>query len=75
MRRGDREYLFDMLEACRRIQRYLSSITYEDFLQDEQKQDAVVRNLEILGEAAKKDQCTHTKEISERGLEEHSQNA
>jgi uncharacterized protein with HEPN domain len=42
-----------MREAVQRIALYTAGMTYETFLSDTKKQDAVVRNLEILGEAAK----------------------
>lgn len=47
-------YLNDMLGAIEKIQRYTSKMTYEGFKNDELVQDAAIRNLEILGEAAKK---------------------
>ena len=43
----------DVREAIVRIRRYLRGMTYRRFLVDTKTQDAVVRNLEILGEAAK----------------------
>ena len=43
----------DMREAIVRIQSYTSGITYGQFLADSKTQDAVIRNIEILGEAAK----------------------
>jgi uncharacterized protein with HEPN domain len=43
-----------MLEATRRILTYTRGMTYEQFQQDYRTQDAVLRNLEVLGEAAKK---------------------
>ena len=43
----------DMLEAIRRIERYIAGISYEEFCQDQKTIDAVVRNLEIIGEAAR----------------------
>lgn len=52
--RGEREYLADMREAIQRIQEYTSGLTYGDFLADAKTQDAVIRNIEILGEAAKR---------------------
>ena len=52
-RRSDREFLQDIQEAVRRIAEYISGMTYEDFLRDSKTQDAVVRNLEIIGEATK----------------------
>jgi hypothetical protein len=42
-----------MREANIRIQSYTSGTTYGQFLADSKTQDAVVRNIEILGEAAK----------------------
>jgi len=53
MRRGDREFLLDILEACRRITIYTQNLNYDEFLKNEEKQDAVIRNMEIIGEAVK----------------------
>lgn len=47
------DYLGHMLEAIRRINRYIENLTEAAFLENEQVQDAVVRNIEILGEAAR----------------------
>ena len=44
----------DMLEAIERIARYTDGMPIADFVADERTQDAVLRNLEILGEAAKR---------------------
>ena len=52
-KRGNVEFLNDVQEAIRRIELYTQDIDYEDFLEDIKAQDAVVRNLEIIGEAAK----------------------
>jgi uncharacterized protein with HEPN domain len=41
-----------MIEAIGRIAQYTSGIPREGFLADRMKIDAVVRNLEIIGEAA-----------------------
>ncbi len=51
--RRDWDYLEDMRVAIERIQRYLTSLSRAEFEQDEKTQDAVIRNLEIIGEAAK----------------------
>ena len=53
-KRGDREYLADMHEAIQRIQQYTSGLWYSQFLADPKTQDAVIRNVEILGEAVKR---------------------
>ena len=52
MHRDYRLYLDDILEAIVRIRKYVSGLDYATFLQDSKTQDAVVRNLEIIGEAA-----------------------
>lgn len=53
-KRTDREFLSDILEAIRRIRAYTAGMTFEAFLWDTKTQDAVVRNLEIIGEATKR---------------------
>lgn len=52
MPRDPRLYLDDILEAIARIGEYTASMDYDAFRQDRKTQDAVVRNLEIIGEAA-----------------------
>ena len=47
-----RDYLEHIQQALSRIRRYLTDIDYAVFLANEEKQDAVIRNLEIIGEAA-----------------------
>jgi len=52
-KRGDKEFLCDIKEAINRIKNYIGDMDYEKFLQDTKTQDALVRNLEIIGEAVK----------------------
>lgn len=52
--RSDDLLLADLREALHRISTYTSGMTYEAFAEDSKTQDAVIRNLEILGEATKK---------------------
>ena len=47
------EYLGHIVEAIQRIERYVGQMTEAAFLQDERTQDAVIRNLEIIGEASR----------------------
>ena len=47
-------YIGDILRACEKVSRYTSGLTRESFAADERTVDAVVRNLEIIGEAAKR---------------------
>ena len=44
--------LQDIMEAGRNIKSYVSAMTYDDFVNDAKTRDAVVRNFEIIGEAA-----------------------
>ncbi len=43
----------DMLNAIYKIERYTAGLERQGFLEDEKTIDAVVRNLEILGEATR----------------------
>jgi uncharacterized protein with HEPN domain len=54
MPRDYKLYLEDVLSAIGRIRRYVSGSSSEMLAGDEKTLDAVVRNLEIIGEAAKK---------------------
>ena len=46
-------YLKDMRNAAEKILRYTHSISFEAFKKNEEKIDATLHNLEVLGEAAK----------------------
>lgn len=46
--------LKDMLEAAQKILSYTNEMSYEDFADDDKTKDAVVRNFEVIGEAAKR---------------------
>ena len=48
----DDAYLYDMLESAQAILEYLGGKTWDEFSKDALLQDAVVRRLEIIGEAA-----------------------
>jgi uncharacterized protein with HEPN domain len=50
---ADGDFLSGIQEAVRRIEVYTAATTYEAFLADIRTQDAVIRNLEIIGEATK----------------------
>lgn len=44
--------LEDMLDSAKKIKRYTKDYDYETFTSDDKTMDAVVRNFEIIGEAA-----------------------
>ena len=52
-KRDWRLYADDIIEACVKIRRFIAGIDYDAFVADERTCDAVIRNLEIIGEAAK----------------------
>lgn len=51
--KDDRLYLHHMVERCHRITRFIAA-GREEFMTSEQLQDAVIRNVEVIGEAAKR---------------------
>jgi uncharacterized protein with HEPN domain len=51
--RDDSEYVADMLEACDRIIVYVADMSSYQLTQDRKTLDAIVWNLQVLGEAAK----------------------
>ncbi|MBI5827313.1 MAG: DUF86 domain-containing protein [Deltaproteobacteria bacterium] len=50
----DKVYLLDILEASRFALGYIGKKPREDFLKDTQCQDAVIRRIVIIGEAARR---------------------
>jgi uncharacterized protein with HEPN domain len=44
--------LLDISEACDKIFRFTENMSYEEFTSDDKTSDAVIRNLEVIGEAA-----------------------
>lgn len=53
MTRDMRLYIEDILNSITKIQQYTQTIDEQDFLDNTQIQDAVLRRLEIIGEAVK----------------------
>ncbi|MBI4318994.1 MAG: DUF86 domain-containing protein [Chloroflexi bacterium] len=53
MKRDVRLYLDDILECVEKIQEYTKGINEEQFARNTLMQDAVLRRLEIIGEAVK----------------------
>jgi uncharacterized protein with HEPN domain len=54
MTREFKDYLMDLIEAMDKMEQFTEAITYEDFKKDEKTIFAVIRALEVMGEAAKK---------------------
>ena len=48
----DVPHIVDIVGSARLVRAYLEGVTRDDFMRNVQLQDAVVRRLEIIGEAA-----------------------
>lgn len=53
-KRGDKEFVIDMLISCQNIMEYTEGMDFSKFREDKKTKDAVIRNIEILGEAVKR---------------------
>ena len=53
MSREFKVFLNDILNAIKKIKSYTKNLSYDEFLKNSMVQDAVIRNLEIIGEAVK----------------------
>ena len=53
MSRNESLYLEDIQKSCEKVLRFTKGMTYKDFVYDELHFDAVLHNLEIIGEAVK----------------------
>lgn len=64
-KRNNQLLLIDIVDSIDKIEQYTSGLTKESFLKDSKTCDAVIRNFEIIGEAANrlteefKDKHTH----------------
>ena len=52
--RSARLLLADILSSARKIVHYTTNLSFEQFISDDRTVDAVIRNFEIIGEAARR---------------------
>lgn len=50
----DEAYLLDMLLAAQKVQRFIEDVTWDRFQQDDLLQSAVMHQVQIIGEAARR---------------------
>jgi uncharacterized protein with HEPN domain len=50
----DRESVLDIIEAVKKILAYTAGVTLAEFLANDEKQDAVLRRILVVGEATKR---------------------
>lgn len=53
MHRSALQYLDDIIEAIGNIEEDTTGISFDDFVADRRRKDAVIRNFEVIGEATK----------------------
>jgi uncharacterized protein with HEPN domain len=72
--RKDKAYLQDILDAIGDIEKFLEKVTEEEFYRNKEKQYAVLRALEIIGEATKNLSKEIRVKISCNSMERHCWN-
>lgn len=50
MKRNTADRLKDILESIEKIEQYISNITDKEFYRNEEKQDSIIRRIEIIGD-------------------------
>lgn len=58
-------FLLHIRDSIHQIEEYVSGFTYEQFVEDKKTQDAVIRQLEVIGEATSNLQETFKKKNSD----------
>jgi len=53
MKRNYSLFIKDIVDCIKKIERFMGSIKFEEFVKDDKTSDAVVRELEVIGEAVK----------------------
>ncbi len=53
MKRNYNLFIEDILDSIETIEHFVENMSFEDFVQDDKTSSAVIRKLEIMGEAAK----------------------
>jgi uncharacterized protein with HEPN domain len=54
MYKNDLAYIDHILDSIRKIQKFSKTLTLKEFSDNELVQDAIIRNIEVIGEASKK---------------------
>ena len=63
-KRSEQLLLADIIQSAQKILDYTTNLTFEEFIDDSRTVDAVVRNFEIIGEAANR--------LSEKFRDQHT---
>jgi len=63
MIKSDLAYIDHILDCIRKISEFSNGLSLKEFKTNELVQDAIIRNIEIIGEASKKSLSTQSKPI------------
>ncbi len=63
--KSDKLYIGHIVDAISAIEEYILDMNYDDFSKDRKTQDAVLRKLEVVGEASKRLSDELTKSLPE----------
>ena len=67
MIKDDLAYKDHILDCIRKIKEFSKGLSLEEFNANELVQDAIIRNIEIIGEASKRISKKHKTNVSARG--------
>jgi uncharacterized protein with HEPN domain len=73
-KREYRDYLIDIATSINDIELFIEGMTYEDFLNDKMASNAVIRSLEVIGEATKNLPKSNTRQGHFYSMEENGRN-
>lgn len=65
MKKTNKLYLEQFLERIERIELYVTNVTKEQFFSDNKMQDALIYNIEVLGEISKRFSEQYKTDVSE----------
>ncbi len=54
MKRTYRDYIYDVISSIKEIEEFVEGMSFEQFVKDKKTVNAVIRSLEVMGEAVKK---------------------
>ena len=61
----DKIYLLHIIDASENIEKFIRGVNYKEFIENGEKQSAVIRQLEIIGEATKRISATIKKKYAQ----------
>jgi len=74
MKKDPKIFLHHILESIEKIEEYTKNLSEQEFLRSSQIQDAIIRRIEIIGEAAKKHPRRTKRKTSTHPMEKNSRN-